>query len=280
LGLDRRLPGAVLPARLSILAALQEGRLIELPDTDKDKSLQHLASLIEAVPDFAGGFDFAGAVLARERAANTAIGAGWSCPHGRVSGEEELLCALGWSPAGIEWASPDGRPVHLVCMHYIPDSEKNTYLKEISSLARAIQGDARMREFGAEKDLGGVRHRMLDLLTAAVEAAIPQAKARMIRLEAKQAAAAGIAPDLLSSVQLVPLSVVVAAGIRPVVLCQDGEPSAGIEAAPDLSSRLAAKAPFDQAGYRILIHSVRPFQPDRFLYDCLAIRLGGPLPGK
>jgi len=262
----------------SILTALQEGRLIELPDADKDKSLQYLASLIEAVPDFAAGFDFAGAVSARERAANTAIGAGWACPHGRVTGEGELCCALGWSPAGIDWGAPDAQPVHIVCMHYIPDSAKNTYLKEISTLAKVIQKDERMRRFGAEKELGGVRQRMLDLLTAATEAAIPDAKARMIQLEAKQAAAAAqvLAPDLLSTVQIVPLSVVMIPGIRPLVLCQDRDLSAGIEAAGDISAQLAAKAPFDRAGYRILIRSVTAYQPDRFLYDCLAIRLSAP----
>ena len=261
----------------SILTALEEGRLIELPDNEKGKSLQYLASLIEAIPDFSSGFDFAGAVTARERAAGTAIGAGWACPHGRVSGEGDLHCALGWSPAGIDWGAPDGLPVHIVCMHYIPDSEKNTYLKEISTLARVIQKDERMRRFGAEKDLGGVRHRMLDLLTAAVEAAVPDAKARMIQLEAKQAVAATQVPaaDLLASVQIVPLSVVAAPGIRPVVLCQDGELAAGVEASSDLASRLAAKAPFDRAGYRIFIRSVAAYQPDRFLYDCLAMRLAG-----
>jgi hypothetical protein len=160
-------------------------------------------------------------------------------------------------------------------MHYIPDSAKNTYLKEISTLAKVIQKDERMRSFAAEQELGGVRQRMLDLLTAATEAAIPDAKARMIQLEAKQAAAAAqvLAPDLLSTVQIVPLSVVMVPGIRPLVLCQDRDLSAGIEAAGDLSAQLAAKAPFDRAGYRILIRSVTAYQPDRFLYDCLAIRL-------
>jgi PTS system nitrogen regulatory IIA component len=259
----------------SLLGALQEGRLIELPDADKDKSLQYLATLIEAMPDFRSGFDFVGAIMMRERAANTAIGAGWACPHGRVPGEGELACAIGWSPTGIEWAAPDSRPVHVVIMHYIPDSEKNTYLKEISSLAKVIRGDERMHNFGAEKDLSGVRHRMLDLLTAAMESAVPDAKARMIQLEAKQAAvAAAVPPELLSQVELVPLSVVIAAGCRPIVLCQEKDIALRIEASGDLSSALAAKTPFDRAGYRILIHSVTPYQPDRFLYDCIAIRMG------
>ena len=70
----------------SLLDALQEGRLIELPEVDKGKILNLLATLIEAIPDFRSGFDFAGAVAGREAAANTGIGHGWAGPHGRVSG--------------------------------------------------------------------------------------------------------------------------------------------------------------------------------------------------
>jgi PTS system nitrogen regulatory IIA component len=257
----------------SLLNALQEGRLIELPDADKEKSLQYLASLIEAIPDFRSGFDFTGAVMARERAANTAIGAGWACPHGRVSGEGELACAIGWSPTGIEWGAPDAKPVHVVIMHYIPDSEKNTYLKEISTLAKAIKKDERMHEFGAEKDLSGVRHRMLDLLNSAIETAIPDAKARMIRLEAKQAAAVqALPPEFISTMQLIPMSVIVVPGVKPIVLSQDKALAAQIEAATDLPAFLAAKLPFDRAGYRILIHGVTAYQPDRFRYDCIAVK--------
>ena len=41
----------------SLLTALQEGRLIELPDNNKNKALDYLATLIEAIPDigFGGG---------------------------------------------------------------------------------------------------------------------------------------------------------------------------------------------------------------------------------
>jgi nitrogen PTS system EIIA component len=262
----------------SLLSALQEGRLIELPDTDREKSLHYLASIVEAMPDFRTGFDFVGAVAARERAANTAIGSGWACPHGRVTGEGELACAVGWSPAGIPWSAPDGKSVHIVCMHYIPDSEKNTYLKEISTIARVIQKDERMGRFDAEKDLGGVRDRMLDLLTAATEIALPEAKARMIQLEAKQAAAGAGVPalpaELLLGAELVPFSVVVVPGSRPAVLSQDPAFTAAVEASGDLAAPLAAKLPFERAGARILIHSVRAYPPDRFVYDCIAVKAG------
>jgi len=261
----------------SLLDALQEGRLIELPDTDKDTSLQFLGTLIEAIPDFRIGFDFNGAVMAREKAANTGIGHGWACPHGRVSGEGELLCAIGWSPAGIDYGATDGAPVRIMVMHYIPDSQKNVYLREISGLAKAIQMNPALGELSDAKDLGEVRHRLIDLLTAAVESALPDAKARMIQLEAKQAVSAlaeTLPADLLASLNLLPLSVVVVPGGRHVVLAQDGDMIGRLEAAADLAAPLAARIPFDRAGYRIITRSVASFQPDRLFYDCIAIKLG------
>ncbi len=261
----------------SLLDALQEGRLIELPEADKDKSLQYLGTLIEAIPDFRAGVDFNGAVMARERAANTGITLGWACPHGRVPGEGELLCAIGWSPTGISYGAPDGRPVHIVVMHYIPDSQKNVYLREISSLAKAIQGNPALGELSHAKDLGEVRNRLVDLLTAAVESALPDVKARMIQLEAKQAVSAlaeTLPADVLAALNLIPLSVVVVPGARPIVLGQDREAIAQIEAAADLAVPLAARAPFDVAGFRVITRSVATFAPDRLFYDCLAVKVG------
>jgi len=261
----------------SLLDALQEGRLIELPETGKEKSLQFLATLIEAVPDFRSGFDFAGAVLTRENAANTGIGRGWACPHGRVAGEGELLCAIGWSPSGIDYGGPDGAAVRIVVMHYIPDSQKNTYLREISGLAKAIQKNPALGELSNATELGEVRNRLIDLLTAAVESALPDVKARMIQLEAKQAVSAlaeTLPPDALAALNLVPLSVVIVPGGKPVVLSQDRDIISQIETAGDIAVPLAARVPFDKAGYRIITRSVASFQPDRLLYDCIAVKIG------
>jgi len=260
----------------SLLDALQEGRLIELPEADKDRSLQYLGTLIEAIPDFRPGIDFNAAVMARERAANTGITLGWACPHGRVSGEGELHCAIGWSPAGIAYQAPDGIPVRIVVMHYIPDSQKNVYLREISSLAKAIQGNRALGELSSAKDLGEVRNRLIDLLTAAVESALPDVKARMIQLEAKQAVSAlaeTLPLDSLAALNLIALSVVVVPGSKPIVLSQDRDIIAQIEAAAEVAAPLAARAPFDLAGFRIITRSVASFSQDRLFYDCIAVKL-------
>src|SRR5689334_1751036 len=103
----------------SFLTAMQEGRLIELPDNDKDKSLAYLGTIIEAIPEVPPGTDICGMVLQHEKEQNTAVGQGAACPHVRVAGHGELQCAVGWSPKGIDYGAPDGKPVHLVIMYCI-----------------------------------------------------------------------------------------------------------------------------------------------------------------
>jgi PTS system nitrogen regulatory IIA component len=92
----------------TLLDALQEGRLIELPDNNKDDALQFLAHVMEAIPSLPAGTDVVELVMARERSANSTLGKGWACPHARVSFEEDLLCVVGWSPQGIDYGAPDG----------------------------------------------------------------------------------------------------------------------------------------------------------------------------
>lgn len=261
----------------SLLNALQDGRLIELPDNNKEKALQYLATLIEAIPDLKAGTEVAEGVLARERAYNTGIGKGWGCPHVRTSQDGELVCAIGWSPTGIDYGSSDNAPVHLVVMYYVPDCQKNLYLKEISTLARAIQTLPALQDLSSLNDLSEARHRLLDIISAAVESYGPEAKARMIRLEAKQAAAVepaqaqalpfDIARDIL------PLSVLVVHGLKPIILAQDKDLVTHLEAGTDLPASLSKHTPFDQGSYRIIPRCATTYQPDRLLYDCLAIKL-------
>ena len=153
----------------SLLTALQEGRLIELPDNNKEKSLEYLATIIEAIPDIGGERGITETVLDREHLHNTGIGKGWACPHARSDWDGELLCSVGWSPQGIDYGSPDGKPVHLVVMYFVPDGQKNSYLKEISSLAKAIQTMPSMQALPLLTDLSEVRHRLLDAINAALE---------------------------------------------------------------------------------------------------------------
>ncbi|MDA8244690.1 MAG: PTS sugar transporter subunit IIA [Elusimicrobia bacterium] len=255
----------------SILTALQEGRLIELPETDKEKALRYLATILEAIPDVSANVDVAEGVLEREKSANTGIGRGWACPHIRVDGDGELFSVLGWSPAGIDYGAPDGNKVHLLVMYYIPGNQRMAYLKELSGLAKSIQAGRGIENIEKAAALNDVRNELLNWVSASIDTTMPQAKARMIKLEAKQALAAEqalAAPQALE--RLVPLYLLAGAGPKHIALSQDAELVKLLEAAE--IGPIGEKQDFEAGSYKVFVRSRSAYKADRVLYDCIAVK--------
>ncbi len=256
----------------TLLDALQEGRLIELPDNDKFHSLQFLAHIIEAIPSVPNGTDVAGLVLYREKNSATALGKSFACPHARVPYEEDLICSIGWSPTGIDYGAPDNIPVHIVIMHLVPDNQRNHYLKEISILAKALQGDPNIEAFRKANDLNTVRNYLLDLVSASKSLVGSEARARMIQLEAR-----GISVDQktqqLSNMIIEPVTIISGLNQKPLVLSQNKELSDILDNAQQLIEAISSKGMFELNGWRIIKRSSAAYQLNRSSYDCLAIRL-------
>ena len=260
----------------SLLEALQVGRLIELPeDRSKERALTILANLIEAVPTVPTGTDLTAAVIAREQTGSTALGNAWACPHARFGFEGDLVCAVGWSPVGIDYGAPDGRPVRIVVMYLVPANQKNAYLKEVSSLAKALAAQTAGSAWDAVRGLNEARTVLLDMVSAVLESAAPDARARMIRLEARQAvAAAPAAGTTLAGLTVQTLTIVAGAGLRPVVLAQHRELVDLIEKLPDLAATLGRQGFVEAQGWRIVTRGATNYQAERVVFDCLAIRAG------
>ncbi len=257
----------------SLLNALQDGRLVELPDDDKENSLRYLAHLIEAIPELGGDLDLAEEVLAREAAANTGIGLGVACPHVRAKEGGELLCAVGWNPKGIDYGSKDGMKVYLVVMYYIPDSEKNIYLKEISALAGAVKKEGSIQAIAKAEDIASVREELLNWVSAAIEAGIPEAKARMVRLEARQAAAEAAPPEGLGmALDLMPVLILTMGENRHIALTQDPQLTLALEKDLSLTEKLNTQSQFAQGGYELIFRRSTPYDQGRTLSEYIAIR--------
>lgn len=256
----------------TLLDALQEGRLIELPDDNKEDALQFLAHVMEAIPSLPAGTDVVGLVMARERTANSTLGRGWACPHARVPFEEDLLCVVGWSPKGIEYGASDGVPVSIIAMYLVPENQRNHFLREVSMLAKTLKAYPEPQKLSLANELSEVRDHLLDLITSSKEMAVPDARARMIRLQARQAAAAVPAYDLANLV-VEPVSIITGPGMKHVVLAQDRHLVEYLDSARGLVERLATGGMFQNGGWRVLKRGETTYQEDRVLYDCLAIRL-------
>jgi PTS system nitrogen regulatory IIA component len=256
----------------SLLDALQSGRLVELHSTEKEASLRTLAHLIEAVPEMSREVDLVGEVLKRERAVNSGIGLGVACPHARVGGHGELLCSVGWSPAGIDYGGSDGKKVHLVAMYFIPDAQKNAYLKEISGLAGAVKLKGDVQSIATAADIAAVREQLLGWVSGAIESGVSQIRARMIHLEARQAQVAGAIPG--AATQILPLLILNASENQRIVLCANKDLAAALEKDPSIAVATRQGASFDRAGYRFIYRSSILYDPLRPVHEFIAVKLG------
>lgn len=267
----------------SLLDALQEGRLIELPDNDKFDSLQFLAHIIEAIPSVPNGTDVVGLVLAREKNTATSIGKGFACPHARVPYDEDLICSVGWSPTGIDYGAWDNIPVHIVIMYLVPDNQRNHYLKEISIFAKALQNTNSFEQLKNARDLNSVRDYLLDMVNTSKSIVGSETRARMIQLEVRGAAVdQKIQP--LSNLIVEPLTIVIGQNQKPIFLSQhkdlvdlldnlSDESVINKVNIPQLLDAISTKGLFEFSGWRIVKRQSADYQSNRSLYECIAIKV-------
>jgi len=264
----------------SILTALQEGRLFELPDAGKVRALEFLARIIDANPDIVLGTDAIEEVQKRELECNTGIGLGVGIPHIRARREEgEIFCAIGWSAQGIDYGAADGKLVHLVVMYYIPGAQKNVYLKEVSTLVKAIKKTGGIEPIAHAADLNAVRNLLLDWVSTGLGEAGPEAVARMIKLDVKQTqiapAPAEIAPaPVHTDAKVAAFQVLHHASGSVTVLAQDAAWVSALEKDGALAQRLAAGGSFTVSGRQVFVLGSASFAAGRVLYQCVALAPG------
>lgn len=261
----------------SILTALQDGRLFELPEgAGKDRVLAFLARILDANPKIEAGADAVEEIKLREQECNTGIGLGVAVPHMRARQEEgELFCAIGWSSQGIDYGSADGMPVHLAVMYYIPGAQKNVYLKEISTLVKAIRKSGGIEPIAKAPDLNAVRNLLLDWVSSVLTDSGPDAVARMIKLEVKQAQTP-VAHEVVptpsrTGTKATAFSILLIPPHGLFALTPDSDWGLALEKETDLPQRLAAGTPFASSSHYIYVTGSTPYPGGRVLYHCVAV---------
>ncbi|TLU82203.1 MAG: PTS sugar transporter subunit IIA [Chlorobium sp.] len=255
----------------SIFDALEHGRLIELPGTDKDDALEFLGTMLEAIPEVPSGINIVEIVLEHEKTSNTSLGVGWACPHARVNFDGDLCCAIGWSPDGIDYGIPGEPLVNMIVMFFVPDNQRNTYLKEVSSLARVLKNHPQYQKLEDAEDLNGIRNRFLDMMHHALQGDEKIYRARMIRLDS-QAKTAEKKRIQLEGMQIEALSVITGPGILPVTLTQNAELASLIESDSNWISVIATGNNYQLRKWYIIRRNETLYAGDRVVYDCIAIK--------
>jgi hypothetical protein len=164
-------------------------------------------------------------------------------------------------------------------MYYIPGAQKNVYLKEISGLVKAIRKTGGVEPIAHAPDLNAVRNLLLDWVSAVLGDTGPEAVARMIKLEVRQAQAGALpgAPAIVEAAagrrisRVAAFSVLVAPPDGVFVLAQDADWAAMLEKETKLAQSLARNAMLTAAGRQLFVTGSTSYSGGRILYQCVAV---------
>lgn len=81
-------------------------------------------------------------VLRREKDFTTGFGDGFAIPHGKSKSVLSPSIAIGKCPDAVEWDAMDGKPVSLIFLLAVPESQAGTtHLKILAKLAENLMED-------------------------------------------------------------------------------------------------------------------------------------------
>ncbi|KYD22255.1 PTS fructose transporter subunit IIABC [Caldibacillus debilis] len=104
----------------------------------KTEAIGELAKLLDGAGKLADVQRFMEAVLRREDQGTTGIGDGIAIPHAKSGAVKEAAIAFGKSEKGVDFASLDGKPVHLIFMIAAPEGADNQHLEALSRLSELL----------------------------------------------------------------------------------------------------------------------------------------------
>ena len=102
-------------------------------------AIRELASVLEDDGAVRDQKSFLSDLIRREQQASTGIGKGVAVPHAHEDGIVRQLLAIGISRGGIDFASPDGQPVHIVALLATPRKHQKQHMELLAALSRLLQ---------------------------------------------------------------------------------------------------------------------------------------------
>lgn len=123
--------------------------IAELGDTERNGVVRDLVQILgdtkRIAPELVEGI--VRSIITRERTrGTTGFGKGVAVPHAKVEGLKQIVAAIGRSTAGVDFASLDGQPVHIVFLIVSPADQPEAHLRAMDLVFRHLQQE-RFRKF-------------------------------------------------------------------------------------------------------------------------------------
>ncbi len=107
----------------------------------KTEAIGELVSLLAANGELTDPKKVLDAVLDREATRTTGIGNGLAIPHGKCTGTDHLVMAIGRPATPIDFQAIDGRPVNLIWLLSSPPDKTGPHIHALARISRLMTID-------------------------------------------------------------------------------------------------------------------------------------------
>ena len=127
--------------RLTDILKVQDIK-VPLTATTKKEAIAELVSVLAEAKEVKDQQVLLNSVLEREATRTTGIGNGLAIPHGKCTGVDHLVVAIGKPPNPIDFESIDGRPVNLIVLLASPPDQTGPHIQALARISRLMNVDA------------------------------------------------------------------------------------------------------------------------------------------
>ncbi len=113
--------------------------IADLQASTKNQALEEMVACLAAFRPGINPKELYTVLIEREKLGSTGIGNGIAIPHGKLDGLDSICLVFARSPAGIEFDSLDGKPVHLIFLLVAPFNSAGVHLKALARLSRLLK---------------------------------------------------------------------------------------------------------------------------------------------
>jgi fructose-specific phosphotransferase system IIA component len=114
---------------------------VPLQATTKNQAIGELVNLLAESGDVNDPRKVLDAVLEREATRTTGIGNGLAIPHGKCTGTDNLVMAIGKAANPIDFQAIDGRPVTLIWLLSSPPDKTGPHIHALARISRLMTID-------------------------------------------------------------------------------------------------------------------------------------------
>jgi fructose PTS system EIIBC or EIIC component len=115
--------------------------LLNIEAKEKFAVIQELARPLLETGAITDEAEFTSAIIRRENMESTGIGLGVAIPHARTKAVSAIVLAFGRADHGIDFASLDGKPSHLIFLIAAPETQKTEYIMTLARLSKLLRKD-------------------------------------------------------------------------------------------------------------------------------------------